>query len=209
MISTRIRLSQLALLLFWPITGWAAQEHQIAALLTTPLAGQVVSVLPFTRVIQDGLPPDALPATREGRLLWADSLLSDLLVERAPEVNWILPNELRRVARRNAPMVGDPDRLGTAILRGRNIKSIPDPLRSSLRSLVAVTGGRFAFIPASLILQPSDSGGVIATLVAVMADVRGNNLVWRTSAPGRGATPLEAVKAALATILPLELTERE
>jgi len=201
--TARIRLAVLALLALGaaPLQG---QKDGVSALLTVPLAGQVVPVMPFTLVAGDGLPEGTLPADRAARALWADSLLAEVLLDRAPEINWMLPDTLRRIARRNTPMVGDPDRMGTSILRGSKIKKIPDPLRSSLRSLAAVAGGRIVFVPASLTFTMTESGQIRALLTAVMADVRSNSIVWRTAAPGVGDTATEALRIALSTILPLE-----
>lgn len=180
-----------------------AQEG-VSALLTTPLAGQAVAVMPFTLVAGDGLPQGTLPADRTARLRWADSLLVEVLLDRAPEVLWIVPDTLRRIARRNTPMVGDPDRMGTSILRGKKIKKIPDPLRSALRSLAAVAGGRVIFVPASLTFSITESGQIRALLTAVIADVRSNSIPWRTEAQGVADTATEAVRIALSTMLPLE-----
>lgn len=189
-----------------PAVQATAQKNQhVVALRTAPLAGQPIPVLPFAMVVADtGTPPDLLPADRAARLRWADSLLAEVLLDRGPEVQWMLPDTLRRIARRNAPLVANPDALGTPILRAPNLKTVPDPLRSNLRSLVAVAGGRFAFVPAALLFEASPDGGVRATFVGVMADVRNGTIVWRTTAPGLGATPAQAATAAFATVLPLD-----
>ena len=79
---------------------------------------------------------------RRAALLWADSLIGDAFTGRAPEVRWVLPAELRKVARRSPGIVGDPDQMGQATLRSPKLREVPDPLRSSLRNLMAVVGGR-------------------------------------------------------------------
>src|SRR5881296_2337486 len=75
---------------------------------------------------------------------------------RAPEVNWLFPDELRRVARRAPGVAPNPDQMGTALLRAENLSVIPDPLRSQLRTLVALAGGgggRYALVPAALVYR--------------------------------------------------------
>ena len=45
--------------------------------------------------------PSTLPTATAGRrCLWADSLIGEAFAGRAPEVHWVLPPELRKVARR-------------------------------------------------------------------------------------------------------------
>jgi hypothetical protein len=77
----------------------AAQKPQ-PALAVAPLAGQRVPVLPLTLLTADPGVEATLPADRVARLAWADSIISDVLLERGPEVTWVLPPELRAAARR-------------------------------------------------------------------------------------------------------------
>src|SRR5215207_9335802 len=121
---------------------------------TEALAGQNVAVMPITLVAADpALQSDTIYAPyrdRRSALLWADSLIGDAFSGRAPEVRWVLPAELRKVARRSPGIVGDPDQMGQAALRSPKLREIPDPLRSSLRNLMAVVGGRVVMVPASI-----------------------------------------------------------
>ena len=71
-----------------------------APLPVSSIAGQKVAVFPFTLMVAaeelgwaDAMGP------RQERRRRADSLLADYLLERAPEVTWVLPEELRRAAR--------------------------------------------------------------------------------------------------------------
>lgn len=189
-----------------PAPPLAAQKQSIG-LLTASLAGQSVAVLPITMVVvQPGLPEGVVRPDPMARLRWADSLVGAALAERAPEVDWTLPDQLRRVARRNPGLVRDPDHMGQAVMRASSLKTVPDPLRSGLRSLSAVTGGRYVFIPAAVIVSPPPGGeaGVRVDIVAVLADTRTAQVVWRTTAPGVGATATEALLAATALMLPVE-----
>jgi hypothetical protein len=137
-----------------------------------------------------------------------------------PEVQWILPPRLRKVARRAPGIAPDPDAMGQAVMRAPGLKTIPGTLNASLRSLVALTGGRLVLIPASVGFTRDTSsaagsarattgvpaGAVRATLVTVLADVRSGNVLWRAQSTGGGATPAAALHAALAAALPSDQT---
>ncbi|HKP50682.1 MAG TPA: hypothetical protein VJU17_11740, partial [Gemmatimonadales bacterium] len=97
----------------------------------------------------------------------------------------------------------DPDQMGQAVLRSPHMTKVPDPLRSSLRGLVALVGGRFALVPASLGFGPEPNGQIRADLTMVLADARSGKVLWRSVAYGRGASPDHAIKAAMAALLPM------
>ena len=171
------------------------------------LAGQQVGVLPLTLVATDpALQSDTLFAgfrDRRATLSWADSLIGDALTGRAPEVKWVLPPELRKIARRAPGIVDDPDHMGQALLRSPKLKDVPDPLRASLRNLMAVVGGRVAFVPAALGFSRDADGSIRAELPLVAADVRTGKVVWRSIAVGSGPTPAAALASALDAVLPI------
>ena len=135
----------------------------------------------------------------------ADTIIGNALTERGPEVQWILPPELRKIARRSPGMVGDPDQLGQAMMRNPKLQRLPDNFRQNIRGLVAVAGNRYVLIPAALGLSRADGGGVQADLSLVLADVRNGMVLWRTAATGRGDTPAAALRAAMAAVLPLAM----
>jgi hypothetical protein len=161
---------------------------------TMSLSGQSIAVMPITMVVADpALVSDSLYAPwRDHRtaLSTADSLVGDAFAGRAPEVKWVLPPELRKVARRSPGIVEDPDLMGQAVLRSPKLHDIPDPLRSSLRNLMAF--GRQA------------DGRIRADLTLVIADVRNGRVLWRSVPNGTGATPREALDSALAVALPVD-----
>ena len=112
------------------------------------------------------------------------------------------PDALRRAARQAPNLLTDPDRMGTAVLRN-NMRRVPDPLRSQMRSLTGIAGDRMALVPASLFFF-SDSGGVgRAELTVVLVDVRLGEVRWRSVASGNGTSPWDALKEALATLAPI------
>jgi hypothetical protein len=166
----------------------------------------MVGVLPITLVAADPrLQSDSLYGQykdRRAALHRADSLIADALLSRGPEVHWILPPELRKMARRSAGFVPDPDQMGQAVLRSPKLTVIPDPLRSSLRSLLAVADSRLTLVPAALGFGPEPNGQVRADLSLVLGDARTGKVLWRSLAGGRGATPDEALNSALAAALP-------
>jgi hypothetical protein len=197
----------LALVAGMPATA-AAQDsakppRQLA---TAGLAGQSIALLPITLALADStVRHDSIVTSLGDRthvLHWADSIIGEGFLGSAPEVTWILPPRLRQLARRNPGMIPEPDQMGQAILRSPKIGKIPDPLQSSLRSLVNVTGGRYAMVPAALALSRDSTGSLRADLALALADARGGTVVWRSNGVGRGGTPGEAVAAAVASVLP-------
>ncbi len=173
------------------------------ALPTMLFAGRPVALFPVTLMVaeeklnwRDQLTP------RADALAQADSIIATFLTERAPEVNWVLPEALRRAAAQAPRLLPDPDHLGTALLRADNIERIPDPLRSDLRNLTAIAGDRFAAIPASLVWVQTPEGTARAELALVVADVRFGMVRFRTVASGEGDDPWSALWAALATLVP-------
>lgn len=179
----------------------AAQDHDrpAAALNVTPLAGQPIPVLPVTYLIADSVA--GVPASRLLALAWADSIVGETLLERGPEVRWVLPAALRRVAKRAPSTVPPPDQMGQATLRATRMDRVPDPLRVYLRSLAALTNSRMIMVPAAVRFTPV-AGGVRAEVEFVMADARNGSIPWRSSPSATAATADEALRAAVAYVLP-------
>lgn len=182
------------------------EQPEVAAhsLYVPPLAGQKVSVLPLTMVLADRPLSAETPFTdRIAALRWADSLLGYALENRAPDVDWVLPPELRRIAHRAPGVAPDPDRMGQSVMGTPKLDFMPDPLRSYARSLVALAGGRLLLIPAAFSFTPGEQGGVRAELAIVVADSRNGRVTWRSLLVGEGPDPTTAVEAALKVMLPL------
>src|SRR5205823_4034992 len=141
-------------------------------------------------------------------------------------VTWVLPDDLRRAARRAPGIAPNPDQMGTAVLRAPGLEVVPDPLRGELRTLVALggNGGRYAFVPAALVYRrivgqsdrrtvPSaqvptarpperSPPGATAELSVVMVDVRTGRVGFRTVARGEGDDPWSALTQAVKSLTP-------
>jgi hypothetical protein len=169
------------------------------------LAGQKVAVLPLTLAVPDAaLSSDTLLGVRTKVLPWADSLILNALTNRAPEVEWVGPEALRKVARRSIGFATDPDRMGHAILRDPLFKVVPDPLRSQIRTLVALIDARYALVPASAVFLKEVDGSVKVEICFVLVDARTGTPGWRSIATGSGPNATQAYHAALAAVLPVE-----
>ena len=175
------------------------------ALYTAPLAGEKIAVLPMTMVIAESpISSDGPFLDRVTALRWADSLLKYALENRAPDVSWVFPEELRAMARRAPTVAPDPDKMGQSVMAAPRLDFMPDPLRSYARGLVAIAGGRRLLIPAAAnFSRPPAGTGVKVELSVVLADARNGSVTWRTLAIGEGATAEAAVSEALRIMLPL------
>jgi hypothetical protein len=169
-------------------------------------AGQDIAVLPITLVVPDSsLSAGELFQHRDVLLRWTDSIIQFKLENRAPEVGWIFPPELRRMALRSPGVVPDPDRMGQSVMRTPSLTTVPDPFRSNLRTMVAVTGGRLALVPSAAVFRQPEPGVVEASLMIVVADSRTGRVVWRSLAVGEGGNLAYALSAALDDMLPLQI----
>jgi hypothetical protein len=169
------------------------------ALMLAPIVGQPIPILPIAYVVADtGI---AMPATRVAQLAWADSMIDEQLEARGSEANWLVPADLRKVARRAPGMITDPDHMSQSVMRFTNLKKVPDPLLANMRALVAMTNSRFVMIPASLRIS-GRPGAVHIELTLVLADARSGAIAWRSSPMADAATPAAAIAAAIAAILP-------
>ena len=190
-----------------------------APLPTAGIAAQQVAVLPLTLVAaEDSLHWEAVLGERRVALAKSDSIIGTLLQTRAPEVTWVLPEDLRRAARRAPGIAPAPDQMGSAILfhpSKQEPEMVPDPLRNELRTLAAlVGGGRYALVPAGLTFRrtggPADPKALppparptgTAELTMVLVDVRTGRVGFRTVARGEGGDPWTALTRAVKTLTP-------
>lgn len=193
----------------------APTPEPTAPLPTAGIAAQQVAVLPLTLVAaEDSLHWGPSLGERKVAVARGDSILGTLLQARAPEVTWILPDALRRAARRAPGIAPDPDQMGSAILlhgTKQNPEMVPDPLRSELRTLAALAGqggGRYALVPAGLVFRRPTPPAVLAPgigtaeLTVVLVDVRTGRVGFRTVARGEGADPWTALTRAVKSLTP-------
>ena len=176
---------------------------------TVVLTGSPVSVYPLTMMVAEpSLAWDDSLRPREEKLAFVDSLIELALTERSPDVDWILPAELRRLHKQAPNMIPNPDQMGTSLLRDLGMDRVPDPLWARVRMLTGATGDRYALIPSVLLFHdndddPEEEGGLgRAELTLSMVDVRSGYIRWRTVARGFGDDPWIALKEALATLSP-------
>ncbi len=215
------------------LAGCGGKQHveeptPTAPLPTAGIAAQQVGITPLTLIVaEDSLHWQALLGERRAALAKSDSVIGTLLTTRAPEVTWLLPDELRRAARRAPGIAPDPDQMGTAILLrgGGREEIVPDPLRHELRTLAALVGaggGRFVLVPAGLVFRrtggpadgrtggaaarptarPPDRPSATAELTVVMVDVRTGRVGFRTAARGEGDDPWTALTGAVKSLTP-------
>jgi hypothetical protein len=167
------------------------------------LAGRDIGVMPLTLVAaDDSLHWTAMVSDRVAQLALADSVIEALLKARAPEVHWVSSTTLRREARRAPGIVSDPGQMGTALLRAPNIVNVPDPLRSEMRALGAIAGGRFLLVPAALLYTKGTTTPATAELSIVLVDIRLGEVQWRSLARGDGDDPWSALTAAMKHLTP-------
>ena len=170
---------------------------------TLGIAGQVVGVLPATLVVaRDSLAGKPPFTNRAAGNAWVDSLVSEGLMMRAPEVNWKLPAQMRSIARRAPGMAADPDYLGQAALRDPQIVKVPDPMISNLRTLMGIAGGRFVLVPAAFSFQHDSTGAVEARGNFVGIDTRAGDVIFRSYIIASGATPTAAIDSILTILFP-------
>jgi hypothetical protein len=170
---------------------------------TLGIAGQVVGVFPITLVVaRDSLAGQPPFANRASSLTWADSIMGEMLMMRAPDVKWKLPAQMRALARSAPGIAADPDYLGQAALRDPQITKVPNPLISNLRNLMAIAGGRYAFVPASLSFQHDSTGAVEARGNFVGIDTRMGDVVFRSYIVAAGATPAAAMDSVMTILFP-------
>ena len=127
--------------------------------------------------------------------------LDSALRRDAREVLWQGLEEQRYATRRNPTLGLDPDRFPTAYVIEPSMSQIPDPLFAEIRTLAAITGARYAVVPAGARLTRA-TGGYRAEYVLAAADARTGTVIWRGRAEGRPAATAEgALSAAASTVI--------
>jgi len=183
-----------------------------APLPTAGISGQQVGILPITLIAaEDSLHWDTVVSERDK----ADSVFTTLLKARAPEVGWVSPEGLRRMARRAPGIATDPEQMATPLLRDPRMVQVVDPLRNQLRTLAAIAGGmRYVLAPAGLVYRrtPVRQYGDTATrqnghtataeLAVALVDVRLGRVAWRTIARGEADDPWTALTRAVKALTP-------
>jgi hypothetical protein len=186
------------------------EKYENRVLAIPALAGQTVAVLPLTSLLRDStiasdttLGPWGARATGIKRF---DSLFGGFLQDNIVDTKWVMPEDLRKMSKRSAGYLPDPDFIGHAALWNPRIeKKVPDPVQSRLRSVAAVSGARSILIPVGARLARDTAGLLTAQVGLVIVDARIGDIRWRTYTTGRGPTPDAAVRSALMASLPVDV----
>jgi hypothetical protein len=161
------------------------------------MAGTNVLLLEVGAIVigdSTGVPED-LGARRSALVEAANSALDTALRRDAREVRWVGLDEQRRAVRRNPTLGLDPEHFPTHYMIGGDVDRVPDPLWGQLRALAAITGARFALVPAAAKFA-GPPGALTASLIIVVADVRTGGVMFRARATGR---PMATAEAAIAS----------
>jgi hypothetical protein len=110
---------------------------------------------------------------------------------------WVWPEEIIRLAKRNPTFAPDPRLIAAEPLRARprrrgEPEMLVDPIRSQLRSLVALRDARYALVPVELRFEKRDGGTGRAVLHVAVVDARLARVTWAgdvASDPAAELTP--------------------
>jgi hypothetical protein len=145
------------------------------------LAGQRIIVLPLHYLRStDTLGLGAQLTNPRAFLRSVDDEIAFAMAERGLKSQWIFPEDLVRISKRNIGHSTDPYALAAGVLRPtgpRRIPQLPDPLASQLRSLVALSDARYALFPVEVRTENSGAGARAVLHIALL-DVRMSNIRW-------------------------------
>ncbi len=158
------------------LTGCAshrAPTPETSRRMAPDLTGRVVMVLPA----QGGAgarPPIGL-----------DDEIRYWLGDRAPDVQWVFPLQLRSVLERT-PALSDIhiNALSVSHFRGAEVRRIGDPLFGDLRRLGAVVDARYALVPVTAAYVPGDTVPGRVEVAAALIDTLGGDVLWYGVAGG-------------------------
>lgn len=190
-------------------SGDARPEDPFAAIPVMPLpvgslAGSSALVL-VTGTVVFGDSVGDVADRRVALLESANAALDTALRAGAREVTWHGLPEQRRVARRNPTMSIDPDRLPTSYLISA-AEQVPEPLWTQIRTMAALTGARFAVVPAAVRIAGTP-GALRAEYALIAVDARTGRIVWRgRSESGASPTAELALSRAAHAAVPSALT---
>lgn len=113
-----------------------------------------------------------------------DAELAFWLQDRAPTTDWVLPDELQRVADRTPAWRLRLDALPRPIVdMGGGDRRIRDPLYGALRQLGAVVDSDYALVPLG-VMESADTAGVALSVAVAVVEIRGGRVVWMHTARG-------------------------
>jgi hypothetical protein len=131
------------------------------------LSGQRVLVLP----VQASLAVPVEPSALEGEIVFA-------LTERDPRVGWVVPEEVRRAARRSPLFAGNPDALPGDPMTHHGERRVLEPLAGELRRYSALIDARLVLLPRLIPAPEAADGSQRVRLSSVVVDARSGDVVW-------------------------------
>lgn len=135
-----------------------------------------------------------------------DAELAFWLTDRAPTTDWVLPEELQRVADRTPAWRLRLDAVQRPISDlGAGDRRVRDPLYGVLRQLGAVVNATYALVPLA-VTENTDSAGVELGMALAVVDIRGGRIVWMHAARGERSPARPAAVASLAETVARILT---
>lgn len=133
-----------------------------------------------------------------------DAELAFWLQDRAAATDWVLPDELQRVADRTPAWRLRLDALQRPIMDMGGHRRVGDPLYGALRQLGAVVDADYALVPLG-VGETADTAGVALSMAVAVVDIRGGRVVWLHTAHGERnsarATAVASVAEAVARSL--------
>lgn len=133
-----------------------------------------------------------------------DAELAFWLQDRAGATDWVLPDELQRVADRTPAWRLRLDALQRPILDMGGHRRVGDPLYGALRQLGAVVDADYALVPLG-VGETADTAGVALSMAVAVVDIRGGRVLWLHTAHGERnsarATAVASVAEAVARSL--------
>lgn len=127
-----------------------------------------------------------------------DAELAFWLADRAPATDWVLPEELQRVADRTPAWRLQLETVHRPVTdMGRGDRRVRDPLYGVLRQLGAVVHADHALVPIT-VTESADTAGVELTLTLAVVEIRGGRVLWLHTIRGERNPSAAAAVASLA-----------
>lgn len=181
----------------------------VSSIVVAACGGRGTSAPPTAGHVQ-GAPPDLrghsvmlLPVQSAAGIssgIQPEAEIAFALQERAPQVRWILPDELRSDLAR-APALGVPlENLPVGVFLQAEVQRVGDPLYGHLRRIAGLSGADVALIPVAVRHRPESprQAGAVE-IAAALVSARTGHVFWFAvvdGSPGTGDDPGAMASAA-------------